>query len=163
MRLTIDQRFAAPLDVVVQAYTDPALYAGFPEHGTVGRPELIGRRELGDRVELEIRHRFTGNLSSAVRAVLDPTRLTWVEHVTLDLLTARATFRIQPDHYPDRLRCEGEYRFVADGDGCRRTGGGELRVKAPLVAGAVERAIISGLQDHLRDEVGVVEAFVRPT
>jgi hypothetical protein len=37
---------------------------------------------------------------------------------------------------------------------------GELKVRAPLVAGTVERAIASGLQDHLRDEVGFVTAFL---
>ncbi len=33
-------------------------------------------------------------------------------------------------------------------------------MKAFLVAATVERAIVSGLEEHLADEVPVVEAFV---
>jgi hypothetical protein len=65
-----------------------------------------------------------------------------------------------PDHYADRFRCSGSYRFESADGSCRRRGEGELRVNALLVAGAVEGAIVSGLKEHLVDEVPVVEAFV---
>ncbi len=35
-----------------------------------------------------------------------------------------------------------------------------MKVQALLVAGAVEQAIVSGLREHLADEVRIVEAFV---
>jgi hypothetical protein len=70
-------------------------------------------------------------------------------------------FRMVPDHYRDRFRCSGSYRFEADGTGSRRRCEAELKVRALLVAGAVEQAIVSGLEEHLADEVPVVEAFVR--
>ena len=67
-----------------------------------------------------------------------------------------------PDHYRDRFTCAGSYRFETTGPGsCARHGEADLRVKVLLVAGAVEGAIVSGLQEHLVDEVPVVEAFVR--
>jgi hypothetical protein len=67
-----------------------------------------------------------------------------------------------PDHYRDRFRCAGAYRFEPLGEGtCARHGEADLSVKALLVGGAVEAAIVSGLQEHLVDEVPVVEAFVR--
>ena len=66
-----------------------------------------------------------------------------------------------PDHYRDRFRCQGSYRFEAiDDASCRRHGEAELKVKALLVGGAVEGAIVSGLKEHLADEVPVVEAFL---
>ena len=67
-----------------------------------------------------------------------------------------------PDHYRDRFRCEGAYRFEPlDGGACARHGAADLRVKALLVAHAVEGAIVSGLEEHLVDEVPMVEAFLR--
>ena len=65
-----------------------------------------------------------------------------------------------PDHYADRFTCAGSYRFDAVPGGSRRRGQGDLRVRAFLVAGAVEGAIVSGLREHLADEVPVVEAFL---
>lgn len=163
MRVTIDQRFAAPAASVASAFANPALYATYPDRGTVGRPHVVSAGRKGSQVELELHHRFTGQVSSAVRAVIDPAKLSWVERLTIDLDALTGAYSILPDHYPDRLRCSGVYQFVDDGTGARRIGSGELKVRAPLVAGAVERAIASGLQEYLDDEQGYVDAFLAPT
>jgi hypothetical protein len=87
-----------------------------------------------------------------VTRVLDPSRLVWVDETTWELAAATATFRILPEHYANRLRCSGRQRVVARGDGARRTVEGDLTVSYPLVGRAVERAILSGLHDHLAGE-----------
>jgi hypothetical protein len=157
----VEQRFAADVDAVARAYADPALYVALVGLPKLTRPEVVGHEVDGDQVRLQVRYRFGGDLSAAARAVIDPARLTWVEHSTHDLAARRVSFRMVPDHYGDRFRCEGAYAFeVASEGACRRRGEGEVKVKALLVAGAVEGAIVSGLQEHLVDEVPVVEAFV---
>jgi uncharacterized protein DUF2505 len=145
---------------VARAYTEPGLYQRLGDLPKLGRPELVDRREDGDVVQLQVRYRFTGDLSAAARRVVDPAKLSWVEHTTHDLARYQVDFRMAPDHYPDRLRSSGRYSFEADGDGARRLTEGELVVRVPLVGGAVERAIVSGLREHLTAEVGVVERFL---
>ena len=44
--------------------------------------------------------------------------------------------------------------------GSRRTGTAEIKVRAPLVGGTVERTLVGDLQAHLAAEVAVVEAYV---
>ena len=162
MRFAVAQRFDAEVDAVARAYADPALYEALVGLPKLTRPEVVGHDVDGSTVQLRVRYHFGGDLSPAARAVIDPARLTWVEHATHDLATREVTFRMVPDHYGDRFQCTGRYRFEPDGDdGCRRRGDGEVRVKALLVARAVESAIVSGLQEHLADEVPVVEAFLR--
>lgn len=160
MRFTLDQHFSAPPDAVARAFTDPALYHSFHDLPKMSPPEIVAHDERDGHVLLQVRYRFKGDLSPAARAVLDPNRLSWVEHASHDLTTRTTTFRMVPDHYGDRFRCSGSYRFVADGGGTRRHCEGDLRVKAPLVGPAVERAIVSGLREHLADEAAVVEAFL---
>ncbi len=160
MRFSIEQRFAADVDSVARAYADPALYAALVGLPKLTQPEVVGHEVDGDTVVLQVRYRFGGELSSAAKAVIDPARLTWVERSTHDLAARTATFTMVPDHYGDRFRCTGSYRFEAANGGCRRRGEGDVRVKALLVGGAVEGAIVSGLKEHLVDEVAVVEAFV---
>lgn len=160
MRFSIEQRFAADVDAVARAYADPELYVALVGLPKLTQPEVVGHEAEGDTVVLQVRYRFGGELSGAARAVIDPARLTWVERSTHDLADRSTTFTMVPDHYGDRFRCQGSYRFDPVDGGCRRRGEGEVRVKALLVAGAVERAIVSGLQEHLVDEVPVVEAFV---
>ncbi len=160
MRFSIEQRFAADADAVARAYADPALYAALVGLPKLSEPDVVSHEVDGDVVVLQVRYRFGGELSAAARAVIDPARLTWVERSTHDLGQRRTSFTMVPDHYADRFRCQGTYRFEPVEGGCRRQGEGDLRVKALLVAGAVEGAIVSGLEEHLVDEVPVVEAFV---
>lgn len=161
MRFTVDQSFTLAPDLVASAYTDPALYGAFQDLPKMSRPEVLSREVVDDKVELQIRYRFSGDLSAAARAVLDPSRLTWVEHSTHDLPTLTTVFRMVPDHYGDRFSCSGRYRFEPNGSGARRHCEGEIKVRALLVGGAVENAIVSGLREHLVDEVTVVESFFR--
>jgi hypothetical protein len=163
MDFTVEQTYDADPDVIARAYTDPALYEVIGEVSRLGRPEVLERRDAGDDVvELRIRYRFTGDLSSAARAVLDPEKLSWVEHSTHDLGRGEVAFRLEPDHYADRFRASGTCRIGPGpgGPGAVRTVTGTVKVKALVVGGAVERAIVSGLSDHLVDEAGAVERFV---
>lgn len=162
MRFRLQQRYAAAPDAVAAAYADPSLYAWFDALPRAGRPDVLSHRVAGDDVvELRVRWAFTADLSGAARAVIDPDRLSWVEESRHDLPRRTVTFRMIADHYADRFSCTGTYRFEpAAGGGTARTVEGELRVRAPLVARAVEGAIVSGLEEQLAAEVGVVEAFL---
>jgi hypothetical protein len=95
-----------------------------------------------------------------VTAVVDPARLTWIEDSTLDRRSHRTTFSIVPDHYRDRLACEGTFTLQPDGEGTRRTAEGDLRVRFPLVGGKVERAIVSGLEEHAELEADVMSRWL---
>lgn len=161
MRFSLQQSYAADPDVVAAAYADPSLYATFADLPRAGRPEVLHHEIDDDTVHIDIRWSFTANLSSAARAVIDPARLSWVERSAHRLADRVVTFRMLPDHYADRFRCDGSSTFVAEGSGTVRRSQGELRVKAPLVARAVEGAIVDGLSEQLQAEVALVERFIK--
>jgi hypothetical protein len=161
VRFTVEQRYRADPDAVAAAYADPALYEVLPATEKLARPEVVRHERDGARVVLEVRYRFQGDLSSAVRAVLDPARLTWVERTTHDLATRATTFELLPDHYPDRLQSRGQLRVEPHGEGgSRRVGDGELKVRAPLVGGSVERTLVGDLRQHLEAEARSVDAHL---
>ena len=108
-----------------------------------------------------IRYAFAGELSPAVTAVVDPARLTWVEESATDRRTHHTTFTIVPDHYGSRLRCSGTFSLAeAPGGASVRTAEGELKVSFPLVGGKVERAIVSGLEEHAELEAEVLRDWI---
>ena len=161
MRFHVEQRFGVPADAVMAAFADPAFYPELAKLPNVGEPEVIDRTQDGDTVRMQVRYRFTGDLSAAARRVLDPHKLTWIDHATIDLAARRTVFELRADHYADRFRCHGAYALDdIEGGASRRVVDGELTVRAPLVGKAVERAILSGLERHLDDEVDVVERWV---
>lgn len=162
MRFDLDQHFTSEPDEVSAAYADADLYptlVGLPKLGGI---EVLDHDRTGDTARLRIRFAFTGHLPSAATAVVDPKRLTWVQESDHDLTSGVTTFRLVPDHYADRLQASGTFRVTpgADGEGSRRRITGELKVRALLVAGKVEDAIVSGLREYLTAEAPAVDAYL---
>lgn len=160
MEFSFEQRYANDVDDVVDAYSDPTMYEALPELPRIGAPSTVGCERAGDLVRLDLRYRFTAGLPAAARAVLDPGQLTWVQRTTFHLSARRAEIVLVPDHYADRLTCSAEFVFVADDAGARRRVEGDLSVRAPVVAGQVERAILSGLEEYLTAEAPAVDAWI---
>jgi hypothetical protein len=156
------QRLAAPLDAVETAFVDPAVLAELRALPKLGRPELLEQRSEGPIVFQRVRYAFVGNLSAAVRAVVDPDRLSWVEQSTLDRRTHHTHFDIVPDNYAHLLEAQGEVQLSGGGDAGTtvRRATGEVRVNVPFVGRKVEAAIISGMREHAEAEVEVLERWV---
>jgi len=161
VQLHLEQHVPAPVDDVLAALVDPAFLAALGALPKISSPTLLDQQRDGDRIVQRVRYRFTGDLSRAVTAVLDPAKLSWVDETTYDLAGRSATFRIIPDAYGDRLRCSGTHRFTAPPDGgTRRTVDGRLEVSYPLVGGRIERALASGLEEHLTAEAELLASHL---
>ena len=161
MHFRIEQDFAGPLDAVENAFVDPALLDRIGDLPKLGRPELLSQDKTADTVHQRVRYRFAGDLNSAARRVLDPTKLTWVEDSLLERRNHRTTWTIVPDNYGSRLACSGTFTLQARGpQTTRRVAEGDVRVSFPLVGSRVERAIVSGLAEHAHLEVAVVDAWM---
>lgn len=161
MRFEITQNFDGPLDAVERAFCDPEFLRQVSALPKVGGAELLDQREDGERVHQRVRYRFSGQLSSAVTAVVNPDKLTWVEESVLDRTTHVTTWKIVPDNYADRLTCRGTFTLTEVGpEQTRRAASGELKVHFPLVGGRVERAIVSGLEEHAAAETEVMRSYL---
>lgn len=160
MRFELIQDYSSSADAVTAAYADPDLYptlVGLPKLGGI---EVLDHEADDARARLWIRFAFTGHLPGAVAAVVDPARLTWVQETDHDLVTGTTSFVLNPDYYADRLKASGSFRITERGDGSRRTVTGELKVRALLVAGRVEHAIVSGLGEYLTAEAPAVDRYL---
>jgi len=59
------------------------------------------------------------------------------------------------------LRCAGTIVGNAVASGATRVADGELRVSVPLVGAKVERAIVSGMEEHAAAEASLVDTWLR--
>lgn len=160
MRFEVTQVVEAEPEAVAAAFVDPDWYLALAELPKLGAPDVLLIEEEGDLVLSEVRYRFTGDLNPAVRAAVDPDRLTWVERAQHDLEALRSTFVLLPDHYAARFSCRGETHVTGDGGRTERVVSGELKVRMPLVGGQVERAILSGLREHLEAEAELLASWL---
>lgn len=157
MRFHAEQRFTVPTDRLLALFTDAAFYPTLTGLPSISAPEVVDHSAAGDTVRISLRQRYTGDIPSAALTFIDPARLSWVEELVFDLDRLRATSRLLPDHYPDRLTCTGVYVFTDTAGGSTRRLEGELKVRAPLVGGRVEKALVSGLQEHAVAEQDLIE------
>lgn len=152
MRFEIVQHFDSPAEKVQAAYLDPAFLEEIGRLPRLGAPDLLEERAEGEIVHRRIRYRFAGDLNSAVRAVIDPARLTWVEESTTNRTTWVTEWVIRPDHYSDKLSSRGSFRIEPASEGSRRRATGEVKVNMFLVGGKVEGAIVGGMREHAEFE-----------
>ncbi len=138
------------------AYGSADFYDGRPTRDDIAVREVVHREATGDRIVLEVRFAFTGSVSSAVRAVVDPQKMSWITQTEILLVERRSSWVVLPDHYPDRLSAAGTYRFE-EGDGGPGTTEveieGELKIRVPIVGRSVEKVIVNDLQAYIADEV----------
>jgi hypothetical protein len=154
MEFELEQRLHGTPDAVLEALLDRAFLdaradAEMPRLGAAEVLELT-RDETTARVR--VRMRFSGQLNSAVTAVVDPDKLTWVDDAMFVLAARGAQHEIQPDHYADRLSSRYDDVLHDDDGATRRVLTGTLKVRAPLVGGRVEKAIVSGLREYVAAE-----------
>lgn len=163
MNFDFTQRFAAERADVADGLSDPGFYESLGGSTKLGPPDVLDRTVDGDKIEMRIRYKFAGDLSGAVTAVIDPDKLTWVELSVHDLERHHVTFELAPDHYADRLAASGSYTYLVDPEDDGATllrAKGQVKVRALLVASAVERAIISGLEEHLAAQASALVSYL---
>jgi hypothetical protein len=158
VRFSIEQSVAVDPAAAISAYANPAFYEGREARDNISIIEVPRHQRNGDQVVMEVRFRFSGAVSSAVRAVVDPKKMTWITRSEIDLAAQRSQWTIVPDHYPNRLSGHGQYRFSPGATEASTTIAieGELKVHVPLVGGTVERVIVSGLRSYIGYEVTLI-------
>ncbi|HEY6532625.1 MAG TPA: DUF2505 family protein [Acidimicrobiales bacterium] len=151
----------ADLDAVLAAYADPDLAGQLGALTPLSAGELVDHSREGDVVHLRVRYAYQGELPAGATRLVDPSLLTWVLATDLDLQRRRSFLVLQPDHYADRLRARAVERFEpAPLGGTSRITEGRLAVQMFLVAKAVERALVSGLEEWLANEAVAVDTWI---
>lgn len=163
MRFSVEQRYDTSAETLFDVFADPATHESLPEFGRISRPELLDVVDDGALRVVSMRYRFTADLPAAALAIIDPKKLTWVEQSTYDRddLTMATVF--VPDHYGSKMVASAAAQFSDDGPGSIRRVSGDFRVKILLGAGTVERAIVSGLREHLDEEATHVADLLENT
>ncbi|HMK63374.1 MAG TPA: DUF2505 family protein [Acidimicrobiales bacterium] len=156
MKFSVEQPLEVPRAVAEKAMVSRSFYASMSSMGPVGTPEVLSRTEEAGGVKMAVRYRFTGTLSRPARAVLDPYKLTWVIESFMHLNQHYADFEMLPDYYANRLDCSGKYRFEDKGATSVQALEGELTVHFPMLAGAVEKAILMGLRQNMSEQAGLI-------
>jgi hypothetical protein len=158
VKFTVKETAQVSPEAAMAAYGNPAFFEGRPPRDNTAVLGVVSRQDTGSSVIIEVRFQFSGSLPPLARAVIDPTKMSWITRTEILPDERRSTFTILPDHYPDRLTASGTFNF-ADGPDpgtCTVSVAGDLRLHIPLVGGAGERVIVSGMRSYIAHEVGTL-------
>ena len=163
MKIAIARGVAVAPAQAMAAYGSVAFYEGRPTRDDIVVLGVVDHEVVsGSRVVVEVHYSFRGSVSSAVRAVVDPAKMSWITRTEMHPDEGRAVWEILPDYYPDRLSSDGLFRFdPGDTPGSTVvTVEGDLKVRVPVVGRSVERVIVSGLRRYIEAEVASIPDFV---
>ena len=167
VKFRIDQVFAADVASVGSALVDASYLAeGMAKLPDIGAPVVELQERLGSSIRQQLRYSFSGSLPSAVKRFVSPSKLSWVEDSTIDVVENHAKFTMTPLHYKQFFRCSGEWALSAVGTTLEpktlRRIEGNLKVNSPVpfLGGEIEKAIVSGLKERLALEPAVLEAWL---
>ena len=161
MDFALEQQLDGSPERVLDLLLDGAFLAARAGLPKLGGSELIELSRDTTSARVRVRMRFTGDLAPAVTRVVDPAKLTWIDDATFMLASRRATHEIRPDNYADRLSCRYDDALHDDGGGTRRVLSGTVKVRALLVGGRVEGAIVSGLREYAAAEATLLDEWLR--
>ena len=160
MDFTLTQEIAATVDQVEAALTDAGFLATMTDLPKIGSVEVLEQTRDGNTVHQRVRYLFTAELSGAVRRVVDPDKLTWIEDSTSDVAVHTASYRIDPDNYANLLEGAYDATITATMTGARRVATGQVKVRVPLVGGKVEKAIVDGLKENSDAQAELLTAWI---
>ena len=166
MRFTVTQRFPTSRDEVLGMYTGTDMWSQLSGFTKVSAPEVVDHSRAGSLVTLRLASEgwrissgFIAGLPAAATALIDPRKLVWVEETVTDLGNGTATVSFRPEHYANKLSATARVDYgEARGSATRRVVG-DLKVNVFLVGSQVERAISSGLSEHLAEEERAVRSL----
>ena len=164
MRFRVEQVFEASRDIVIGALTNSDyLVTAMGQLPDLAPPVVRAQVRTGASVRQQLEFLFQGRLPSAVTAVIDPRRLSWIEDTTIDMTALAARFTMTPVHYRTFFTCSGTWALKAiSPTSTQRVIDGDLKVRSPVpfVGGQVEKAIVSGLKDRLAKEPAVFATWL---
>ena len=78
MKFSVEQPAGVAPAAAAAAYGDPAFYEGRAPRDNISVLGVVSHEVTEARILIEVRFQFTGSVSSAVRSVIDPKKMSWV-------------------------------------------------------------------------------------
>lgn len=115
--------------------------------------EEISRQETETHIHIKTRCTAIGMIPPAVRHILKPHMLSWIEESTQDIHGNFWTWNIVPYYFKERITCRGKMSMLPlDGTRCRRLTEGFLDIRMSVLQDFAERIIIEHLHKNFDQE-----------
>ncbi len=112
---------------------------------------LLDLQESEEEIRRQVRVTPAEEVPAAIQKVIGGD-MTYIEHTTWKKGSQQAQVRVEltSERLRPKFHFDSTIRVQATGSGIRRTLGGEIKVKIPLMGGTIEKQVYKGIEDNDR-------------
>ena len=158
VKFGFEQRWAAPVDAIMETYLDEGFWNGLDGFSNMAPPQLLSleRDDAAGTALVRLRYKVNATLPAQAARFIDPDDVAWVQETEWDLTALTAQVRFLPVQAAGLMRASASIDVRADGADTVRELRGEFKVKIPLVGGRVEKAVVGDIGTNLEEEADAV-------
>lgn len=166
VKFNFKQRWSADADRVLAVFTDRSFWEGLGGLTATSAPEVLAVEDRGSITVVRLHYRLVVDLPREAARFIDTTNVAWVQETTWDLTDRTSRVEFIPDQAGRLISASATTRLVDQGvdpDGNAVAGrqiDGDVKVRIPVLGSRVERAIVSGVGDHLVEEAAAIQRFL---
>lgn len=161
MKFELVHYFDVDVEMFEEITSDPDMEKELLKLPNLATRELIKEVDKNGRLHREVRYIANGFIPLAIRHVIKPKMLTWMEISTFDKKKHLTEWHIEPFYFKDVIDCRGNYACHPDGkNGCRREIHGQLNISIPVIGNIAENYIITELKKNFEKEYELTTSFI---
>ncbi|MEX0767229.1 MAG: DUF2505 domain-containing protein [Microthrixaceae bacterium] len=157
MRFTEEQEWSASAEDVLAVYLSADFWTGLKNLSATSSPEVLDITKNSTTAVVRLHYVLAVDLPKEASRFIDPNDVAWVEETTWSLPAMTAQVRFLADQASGLLKASASADLAQHGPSALRSIRGEVKVHIPLLGGRVEKVIVQGVQDHLREEAVAVQ------
>jgi len=160
VKFTEEQKWSASAEQVLAVYLDANFWTGLTNLSATSSPEVLEIKKNSTTARVRLHYVLAVELPKEASRFIDPNDVAWVEETTWSLSDMSAQVRFLADQASGLLKAHASAELTQHGSFALRSIRGEVKVHIPLLGGRVEKVIVQGVQDHLREEAVAVQGHL---
>lgn len=157
VRFTEEQKWSATTQDVLEVYLDPSFWAGLTDLSATSSPEVLDIKRDSRTAVVRLHYVLSVELPKEASRFINPNDVAWVEETTWSLSDMSAEVRFLADQASQLMKASASAGLAQQGPDAVRSIRGDVKVHIPLLGSRVEKVIVQGVQDHLKEEAAAVQ------
>jgi len=157
VKFTEEQKWSATTHEVLEVYLDSNFWSSLTDLSATSTPEVLDIKRDAHTAVVRLHYVLAVDLPKEASRFIDPNDVAWVEETTWTLKDMSAQVRFLADQASQLLKASASAALAQQGEAAVRSVRGEVKVHIPLLGGRVEKVIVQGVQDHLKEEASAVQ------
>jgi hypothetical protein len=157
VKFTEEQKWSATTQDVLEVYLDPSFWTGLTDLSATSSPEVLDIKRDSRTAVVRLHYVLSVELPKEASRFINPNDVAWVEETTWSLSDMSAEVRFLADQASQLMKASASAGLAQQGPDAVRSIRGDVKVHIPLLGSRVEKVIVQGVQDHLKEEAAAVQ------